>query len=133
VKRNLDALGPEMETYRKYGKLPPNPPPRDIWQDVFAKYGALADPTAALASWDRWGSVEVGETRTHALHFMLSLQQMGLPDFSVRANTPLFAVFKQPDGRKTYLAYNAGSAPMDVKFTDGKTLTVAPRTLGRVQ
>ena len=40
VKRNLDALGPEMETYKTYGKLPPNPPPRDIWQDVFAKYGA---------------------------------------------------------------------------------------------
>ncbi|MDP3923248.1 MAG: glycosyl hydrolase [Hydrogenophaga sp.] len=133
VKRNLDALGPEVETYRKYGKLPPNPPPRDIWQDVFAKYGALADPTAALASWDRWGSVEVGETRTHALHFLLSLQQMGLPDFSVRADTLLYAVFKQPDGRKTYLAYNAGTTPMDVTFSDGKTLTVAPRTLGRVQ
>jgi len=133
VKRNLDALGPEMETYKTYGKLPPNPPPRDIWQDVFAKYGALADPAAALASWDRWGSVEVGETRTHALHFMLSLQQMGLPDFSVRADTPLYAVFKQPDGRKTYLAYNAGTTPIEVKFSDGKTLTVAPRTLGRVQ
>ncbi|MDP2094613.1 MAG: glycosyl hydrolase [Hydrogenophaga sp.] len=133
VKRNLDALGPEVETYRKYGKLPPNPPPRDIWQDVFAKYSALADPTAALASWDRWGSVEVGETRTHALHFLLSLQQMGLPDFSVRADTLLYAVFKQPDGRKTYLAYNAGTAPIEVKFSDGKTLTVAPRTLGRVQ
>ncbi len=133
VKRNLDALVPEMETYRTYGKLPPNPPPRDIWQDVFAKYGALADPTAALASWDRWGSVEVGETRTHALHFMLSLQQMGLPDFSVRADTPLYAVFKQGDGRKTYLAYNAGTSPINVKFSDGKTLAVAPRSLGRLQ
>jgi hypothetical protein len=58
---------------------------------------------------------------------------MGLPDFSVRADTPLYAVFKQPDGRKTYLAYNAGTAPIEVKFSDGKTLTVAPRTLGRVQ
>ncbi len=131
VKRNLAALGPEMEIYKQHGKLPPNPPPRDIWQDVFAKYGALADPAAALASWNRWGSVEVGETRTHALHFMLSLQQMGLPDFSVRADTPLYAVFKQPDGRKTHLAYNAGKAPIQVTFSDGTTLTVAPRSLGR--
>lgn len=131
VKRNLAALGPEMEIYKQHGKLPPNPPPRDIWQDVFAKYGALADPAAALASWDRWGSVEVGETRTHALHFMLSLQQMGLPDFSVRADTPLYAVFKQADGRKTHLAYNAGNAPIVVTFSDGQKLNVAPRSLGR--
>lgn len=133
VKRNLDALVPETELYKTHGKLPPNPPPRDIWQDVFAKYRALIDPAAALANWDRWGSVEVGETRTHTLHFMLSLQQMGLPDFTVRADTPFYAVFRQPDGRKTYLAYNAGASPIDVKFSDGKTLAVAPRTLGRVQ
>lgn len=133
IKRNLAALIPEMETYKTYGKLPPNPPPRDIWQDIFAKYNALADPAAALASWDRWGSVEVGETRTHTLHFMLSLQQMGLPDFSVRADTPLYAVFKQTDGIKTYMAFNAGNTPIKVTFSDGKTLEVAPRTLSHTK
>lgn len=133
VKRNLDALVPEMELYNTHGKRPANPPPRDIWQDVFAKYGALADPGAALTGWDRWGSVESGETRSHALHFMLSLQQMGLPDFSVRADTTLYAVFRQSGGLKTYLAYNASKTPIDVKFSDGKTLKVAPRSLGRTQ
>ena len=30
--------------------------PKDIWQDIFAKYLALADPAAGLAQWDRtWG------------------------------------------------------------------------------
>jgi endoglucanase Acf2 len=132
VKRNVAALKPETDNYNAIGKFPPNPPPKDVWQDIFAKYLALADPTAALAQWDRYGSVEVGDTRTHTLHWMLSLQEMGTPDFSVTANTSLYSVFKRPDGRKTYLAFNAGKAPIDVKFSDGKTLTVAPGALGRL-
>ena len=64
---------------------------------------------------------------------MLSLQEMGAPDFSVTANTTLYSVFNRPDGRKTYLAYNAGKSPIEVKFSDGKTLTVAPSALGRAQ
>lgn len=132
VKRNVAALKPETDNYNAVGKFPPNRPPKDIWQDVFAKYLALADPDAALAQWDRYGDVEVGETRTHTLHFMLSLKEMGTPDFSVTADTPLYGVFKRPDGQRTYLAYNAGKAPITVKFSDGKTMTVAPATLGRM-
>lgn len=131
IKRNLKALGAETIIYNERGQFPPNPPPKDIWQDVFAKYLALADPAAALAQWDRYGSVEGGDTRTHTLHWILSLQEMGLPDFSVTADAPLHAVFKRPDGRKTYLAYNAGKDPISVKFSDGKTLGVGPRALGR--
>jgi hypothetical protein len=63
---------------------------------------------------------------------MLSLQDMGTPDFGVTADTTLYSVFKRPDGHKTYLAYNAGKAPINVKFSDGKSLTVAPGTLGRL-
>ena len=132
VKRNVDILKPETESYNAIGKFPPNPPPQDVWQDVFAKYLALADPAAALSQWDRYGSVESGDTRTHTLHWMLSLQEMGTPDFSVTANTTLYSVFKRADGRKTYLAYNAGKTPITVKFSDGKSLNVAPGTLGRL-
>ncbi len=130
VQKNLDALKEESATYAQFGKLPPNPPPRDIWQDVFAKYQALIDPTKALATWDRWGSVELGESRTDTLSFMLNLHAMGRPDFSVSANTPLYSVFKRADGTQTHMAYNASSAPIDVKFSDGKSLRVMPRTLG---
>ena len=133
VKRNVGTLKSDTETYNAIGKFPPNPPPKDVWQDVFAKYLALADPAAALALWDRWGSVEGGDTRTHTLHWMLSLQEMGVPDFGVTADTPLYGVFRRPDGRRTYLAYNATSAPLSVRFSDGKTLTVAPGALGRLQ
>ena len=131
VKRNLGALKGESEVYAARGKLPPNPPPPDIWQDIFAKYLALADPVAALAQWDRWGSVELGDTRTHTLHWMLSLNQMGTPDFGVTADTALYSVFKRANGDRTYLAFNAGKAPMTVRFSDGKSLEVPPGTLAR--
>lgn len=133
VKRNMAALKDEMALYAKVGTLPPNPPPKDIWQDIFAMYTALADPAAGLAAWDRNGSYELGQTRTHTLHWMLSLQAHGTPDFSVHADTPLYQVFKRPDGSRTYLAYNATTAPLNVRFSDGKTLTVAPKTLAQTR
>ena len=131
VKRNMATLKVNSEIYTARGQLPPNPPPKDIWQDIFAKYLALADPTAALAQWDRHGSVEFGDTRSHTLHWMLSLNEMGTPDFSITADTPLYQVFKRADGRKTYLAFNATKAPIAVKFSDGRTLAVPPGTLAR--
>ncbi|CAN5162025.1 hypothetical protein BH11PSE9_BH11PSE9_16590 [soil metagenome] len=133
VKRNLDALVPEMALYAKVGKKPPYPPPADVWQDIFAKYAAMADPAQALATWDRWGSVELGDSRTHALHWLLSLNEMGPPDFGVTADTTLYSVFRRADGRKTYLAYNASTAPITVHFSDGKVLTVAPGALERAR
>lgn len=131
VKRNMAMLQENMKVYKARGQFPPNPPPADIWQDIFAKYTALADPDAALAQWNRYGDVEVGETRTHTLHWMLSLQAMGTPDFTVHADVPLYAVFKRTDGRRTHLAFNAGSAAITARFSDGQTLAVPPRTLAR--
>jgi endoglucanase Acf2 len=127
VKRNLDALNGEMATYAARGR---RADPPDIWQDIFAQYLALADPAAALAQWQRWGSFELGDTRSHALHWMLSLAQMGTPDFETVADTPLFSVFRRTDGQRTYLAYNATTAPLSVHFSDGKVLLVAPGSLG---
>jgi endoglucanase Acf2 len=128
VRRNLAALKDEQAIWAARGKKV-NPP--DIWQDVFAKYLALADPAQALAQWDRWGAVELGETRSHTLHWLLSLGELGAPDLSVRADTPLHAVFKRADGRRTYLAFNAGKSPITVRFTDGTVLEVAPGKLAR--
>jgi endoglucanase Acf2 len=133
VKANMASLAANTKLYKARGQFPPNPPPDDIWQDIFAKYAALADPEAALAQWNRHGEVELGDTRTHTLYWMLSLREMGTPDFSVTADTALYSVFRRPDGRKTYLAFNAGKSPLNVKFSDGKTLTVAPGALGRTQ
>jgi hypothetical protein len=56
---------------------------------------------------------------------------MGSPDFAISADTALYSVFKGADGRRTYLAYNAGKAPLTVHFSDGKSLVVAPGSLAR--
>ena len=128
VKRSLATLKPETAVFNSRGK---RADPPDIWQDIFAKYMGLADPALGLQQWGRWGSFELGDTRSHALHWLLSLNQMGPPDLSVTANTTFYSVFRRADGRKTYLAYNAGKAPLSVRFSDGKTLQVGPNSLGR--
>lgn len=130
VQRSLATLKPETLVYQSRGK---RADPPDIWQDIFAKYLGLADPDRGLEQWNRWGSVELGDTRSHALHWLLSLQTMGPPDFSVTADTTLYSVFRRPDGRRTYLAYNAGKSPIAVRFSDGQVLQVAPGQLARRQ
>ena len=132
VKRSLATLPAETALWNRIAKKPSPPPPKDIWQDIFAKYLALADPAEALKTWERWGSVEIGSSRSHTLHYMLSLEAKGTPDFSITADTPLHAVFKRPDGTRTYLAFNARKTPLEVRFSDGKRLTVQPGTLGRL-
>ena len=100
---------------------------------MLASYLALADPDAALSMWRKHGSVEFGDTRTRSLYWILSLKEMGTPDFSVTADTPLYAVFKDKAGAQTYLAYNAGNAAIRVTFSTGKTVDVAPRSLARAR
>lgn len=107
--------------------------PSDIWQDIFAEYKALAYPKEARADWNSQGSTEGGDSRTHAYYWVRSLQYMGTPDFSVTADTPLYAVFKRPDGSMTHTAYNPGAVPLAVRFSDGATITVAAHTLGVVR
>jgi hypothetical protein len=56
---------------------------------------------------------------------------MGAPDTSVTADTTLYQVFKRPDGQRSYLAFNAGKAPISVRFSDGRQLEVPPGRLVR--
>ena len=129
VRKLVDALPGEVQAYRSRGM--DDGTPKDIWQDVFASYMALADADAGLAMWDRRGAIENGETRTHTLYWLSSLKEMGRPDFTVRADAPLYAVFRDAAGKRTYLAYNAATTPRRVTFTDGKTLDVPARSLAR--
>jgi endoglucanase Acf2 len=128
IKRSMGSLKGEIDRFEARGK---QAVPRDIWQDIFAKYLGLADPAAAIKQWDRWGSVELGDSRTHALHWLMSLNEMGVPDQSISANTPLYSVFKRPDGKLTYLAFNARKTPITVKFSSGKVLEVPAGKLVR--
>jgi endoglucanase Acf2 len=131
IRKTIDALPAAVRLYERNG--PNDGTPDDIWQDVLASYLALADPDAGLAMWRKYGSVEFGDTRTRTLYWILSLKEMGTPDFSVTADTPLYAVFKDKAGAQTYLAYNAGSTPIRVTFSTGKTVDVSPRSLARAR
>ena len=126
VFRNLEALERETEIYQQRGR---RAKPVDIWQDLFAKYLALADPEQGWELWDEWGSVELGDTRSHALHWLMSLRAMGKPNFAITADTPLYAAFTNPDAGTTYMAYNAGDSELAVNFSDGTKLNVLPRSL----
>ena len=126
VFRNLEALERETEIYQQRGR---RAKPVDIWQDLFAKYLALADPEQGWELWDEWGSVELGDTRSHALHWLMSLRAMGKPNFAITADTPLYAAFTNPDAGTTYMAYNAGDSELAVSFSDGTKLNVPPRSL----
>lgn len=125
VKRNLAAMDVEFDKFiARGGKAP-----KDIWQDILLSYLALSDASAALEKWDAKGYVEDGETRTHTFHWMQSLAQLGRPDFSVSADSALYAVFRKADGARTYIAYNTAAKPRTVRFSDGSSMVVAPKTL----
>lgn len=121
----------ERQAYDKSGQS--DDTPKDIWQDIFASLLAIKNPAKALAQWNPRGSVEMGETRSHTHFWLHSLQEMGVPDTSVWANTMGHTVLRDPlTGRKTYLAYNGGDAPLEVRFSDGMRLTVPARQTGRL-
>ena len=100
---------------------------------MIAAYAALGDPDAGLALWNRWGSVEAGETRSHTLYWLSILKEYGPPDFSVTADTPLYAVFRDRSGTRTYLAYNARSNAIRVTFSTGRSFDVPARSLVRIR
>jgi endoglucanase Acf2 len=128
IKKSLATLPKDTEIYNARGK---RADPVDMWQDIFAKYLAMADASAGLAAWDRWGAVEFGDTRSHTLHTLMSLEEMGQPDLNVTADTALYSVFSRTDGTRTYLAFNAKATPLTVRFSTGKVMQVAPGTLAR--
>ena len=132
VRRVIGALPAEEKAYNQRG-IRPHDLPQDIWQDVIASYAALGDADAGLALWNRQGMVEFGETRSHTLYWILSLKEMGPPDFSVTADAPLYGVFKASDGTRTYLAYNARNTPIKVMFSSGMVLEVAPHSVARAR
>ena len=127
----MDGLPADVKTYQ--ANVASDGTPADVWQDVLASYLALADGDAGLAYWSKRGSVEFGETRTRTLYWLHSLREMGSPDLSVTADTPLYSVFKDKSGARTYLAYNARDTAIRVTFSTGKVLDVAPRSLARAR
>lgn len=106
--------------------------PPIIWQDVLWQYLSLGDPDRALSAYFAESDYEPfdGESRAHTMHWLFNLKKMGQVDTTIFADTPTYAVFRDPAGDITYVAYNAGPQERTVTFTDGFSMTVGPRSLG---
>lgn len=98
------------------------------WQDIQYMYYALYNPTGAAANWNTSITPEGGETKAHTYHWIYNLIGMGLPDFSITANTAEYGVFNK-NGTRTYVAYNPTSNAKTVTFSNGVTLSVAAYSL----
>lgn len=97
------------------------------WTDILAAYCALADPARALEEWRRDPIAEFGDSPAHTYHWIENLRRLGHVDAQVTADHTLYAVFNK-DELRTYVAYNAGSETLRVRFSDGVEIDVAPRS-----
>jgi len=99
-----------------------------VWQDILWSYQALADPSAALASFTSSSyTPEPGDSRARTYWWLAALDGLGQIDAAVGGDAPLSAVFLNGQTR-TYAAHNMGSTDTEVTFTDGFTLCVPAGT-----
>ena len=117
VRRNYEAL---LANRRERGSLD--------WADLVWMYCALDDPEDALRQYNarpKGFQPEAGNSPAALDHWLHALATLGHVDASVTADCPLYAVFLKGD-RRTYAVYNAGAAPLAVRFSDGHALTAPP-------
>ncbi len=102
-----------------------------IWQDLLWEYLALADPNLALSHYFADINYEPfdGESRAHTMHWLFNIKKMGRVETGILADIATYAVFRDPAGDLTYVAYNAGPSERLVTFTDGFSFAVGPREL----
>ncbi len=118
-----------------------------FWDDLMWAANALVDADAAAASFDAAGRYlrefdselspkypdaeirgEAGKSRTHTYHWIYNLRALGRPVSGITANTAHYAVFER-NGTRTHVAYNPGSEPITVVFSDGMAIEVGPGEL----
>jgi len=98
------------------------------WQDLVVMYRALTDPADAARQWSALAPTvapEAGNSRANVAQWIETLALAGRVDRSVAADSPLYAVFRD-GGERTYVAYNARSSAVTVRFSDGARLGVEP-------
>ncbi|WP_394813418.1 glycosyl hydrolase [Streptomyces johnsoniae] len=124
--RDKDAIARNLEELVEENGGPPVE-----WKEILWEFQALGDPAAARAAYDGDGGgtyePEAGESWAHVYHWIYTLDAIGAPDTSVTADSPTAAAFANGD-TVTYAAHNYGDAEQTVTFSDGKVLTVPPRS-----
>ena len=144
VVRNYKALAEEnlAEDEKKAAKSKSAAPAVgtnwSAWGDIIWMYRALSDPTDAITQYNAARQaeangakfpLEAGNSRAALAHWLSALHELGQVDRTITANTPLYAVFTKK-GKRTRVAYNGTAAMQTVKFSDGATMLVQPRSWG---
>ncbi len=101
-----------------------------LWRDMYWLELALSNADAPAAAFDveHYYEPEFGNSLAYTYHWLNELRALGSVDASVTADTPLYAVFKK-GAKRSYVAYNSHTAAVVVRFSDGATLSVPPRSL----
>ena len=103
--------------------------PEDQWRDLWWNLWAMVDPESAIADYETMApnyNTEAGETKAHTYHWLQTFNALGhiqTGTGDLTANHPAAVAFKKND-EMNYVAYNFGDAPLEVSYSDGKTLTV---------
>lgn len=96
------------------------------WTPLVWSYQALAAPDQLLNRFNTTPNYqqEYGTSKAFTYHWLAALAHFGLPDTTITANVPTYAVLN--DERRTYIAYHSGTAPVTVVFSDGFQLLAPP-------
>lgn len=100
------------------------------WGDLVVMFAALDDPQPAIHHMNANPNckIESGNTRAFMEHWVSTLDKLGRIDSTTTSRHPFTNVYIR-DGKKTYAAYNFHSQPLEVNFSDGRTLTVPPDSM----
>lgn len=105
--------------------------PPDSWPDLMFAYLALTDAEIAHERFDALRQQgyrpEDGTTVAHVYQWIQGLRGLGRVATDVRADHPLYRVFRHADGMR-YVAYNPTDEPLNVTYSDGFTQHVPPNT-----
>lgn len=101
----------------------------DQWRDIWWNLMAMVDPETALTDYQSVTSYtpEAGESKAHTYHWLHNMQALGhivSGKGLVTADYPSAMVFDK-NGARSYVAYNFGTAPRTISFSDGVSMTAA--------
>ncbi|MDB4425677.1 glycosyl hydrolase, partial [Akkermansiaceae bacterium] len=118
VKKNHDRIVKKREKGNDYN---------NGWGDLVVMFNSLQDSEMAvdyLVS-NPDCSLEGGNTHAFMSHWVHTLDRLGGNDRSVTSSHPWVNVYVKK-GKKTYAAYQFGSTPKDIKFSDGFVMRAKP-------
>ncbi len=102
----------------------------NLWHDVYWSYLAFIDAPRALKMYNSYPNrnLKFGISDAQTYHWLHALNALGRLDTSVKSNHPLAVVFNN-NGNKTYVAKNYSKDTLNVVYSDGYKLKVAPNDL----